>query len=67
MKAPVPVICESKGDKFKAFKHPKCKGIIYNTFDGEEFDCDYGTTLLCEECIYGGCGGRKYPQAKCNQ
>lgn len=28
-------------------------------------DCDYDTTILCEQCKY--CGGKKDPEAKCNQ
>lgn len=43
-------------------KHPKCQG--YSDYYGE-FDCGYGTTLMCEDCKYGQ--GRKDPEAKCNQ
>lgn len=28
-------------------------------------DCDYDTDILCEECKYSG--GKKDPEAKCNQ
>lgn len=42
--------------------HPKCLGW----FDyWGEFDCDYNTVLICDECKYGV--GRKDPEAKCNQ
>jgi hypothetical protein len=34
---------------------------------GYEYDCGYGTTIDCEQCKYGACGGRKDPEAKCNQ
>lgn len=47
------------------FRHPKCKG--YETPDtgwGSDFDCEYGSKLSCDECKYGG---RKDPEAKCNQ
>lgn len=44
-------------------KHPKCLGF-YDAWTGD-FDCDYYTTISCEECKYGI--GRKDPEAKCNQ
>lgn len=47
----------------KRLRHPKCKGW-YDEWTGE-FDCDYYTTLTCDECKYGD--GRKDPEAKCNQ
>jgi len=48
--------------KDKRTKHPKCKG----NFDyWGEFDCDYPTTIICDDCKYGV--GRKDPEAKCNQ
>lgn len=46
-------------------KHPKCMGYKEWTGNGYEFDCDYNTKLDCGECKYGG--GRKDPEAKCNQ
>jgi hypothetical protein len=46
-------------------KHPKCKGFKYWTDCGYEFDCGYDSTVDCDECKYGG--GRKDPEAKCNQ
>ena len=49
--------------KTKPKRHPKCLG--YHYYDGE-FDCGYSTNLMCEDCKYGGCGGRKDPSAKCN-
>ena len=49
------------GDPVKE-KHPKCLGW-YDAMSGE-FDCDYKTTLTCDECKYGV--GRKDPEAKCN-
>jgi hypothetical protein len=39
-------------------RHPLCKG------DGIDH-CGYYTTIDCDECKYGG--GRKNPEAKCNQ
>ncbi len=43
-----------------------CKGYKYWTDCGYEYDCGYeGHILPCEECKYGG--GRKDPEAKCNQ
>ena len=47
-------------------RHPKCRG--YRTQDigwGSEYECGYETTIDCDECKYGG--GRKDPEAKCNQ
>ncbi len=38
--------------------HPLCKG------DGIDH-CNYYTTIDCDECKYGG--GRKNPEAQCNQ
>ena len=42
----------------------KCLG--YYDYYGE-FDCEYQTRISCEDCKYGVCGGRKDPEAKCNQ
>ena len=42
----------------------KCLG--YYDYYGE-FDCGYQTSITCEDCKYGVCGGRKDPEAKCNQ
>lgn len=42
-----------------------CKGTK-DEYNGD-YDCGYGTTLDCGECKYGGHGGRKDPEAKCNQ
>jgi len=52
-----------KGDKEEKTKHPKCLGY-YDEFSGD-YDCEYGTKLICEECKYGM--GRKDPEANCNQ
>jgi hypothetical protein len=40
-----------------------CKG--YYDYWGD-FDCEYNTSLTCEECKYSGIG-RKDPEAKRNQ
>ena len=48
-------------------KHPKCMGVWYHGIDGSEFDCEYKTTINCENCAYGGNGGRLHPDAKRNQ
>ena len=45
-------------------RHSKCLG--YYDYYGE-FDCGYQTSILCEDCKYGVCGGRKDQEAKCNQ
>ena len=50
-----------KNKKPKAFF--KCLG--YYDYYGE-FDCGYQTSITCEDCKYGVCGGRKDPEAKCN-
>lgn len=41
-----------------SLRHPLCKG------DGIDH-CGYYTVIDCDECKYGG--GRKNPEAKCNQ
>jgi len=52
--------------KNSSYRHPKCMGYMTrDTGDGSEFECGYGTTITCEHCRYGG--GRKDPEAKCNQ
>lgn len=43
----------------------RCKGYWTDTPDGRDFDCEYGTTLSCDECKYGH--GRRDPEAKRNQ
>jgi len=47
-------------------RHVKCKGYNIPSVDGEDFDCGYGSMLACDECKYGGLGGRKDPEAKRN-
>ena len=37
-------------------RHPKCRGYY-----------DYWEDLECDKCKYGGHGGRKDPEVKCNQ
>jgi len=44
-------------------RHPKCLGY-YDEYTGD-YDCDYSSVLICEDCKYG-CG-RKDPEAKCNE
>lgn len=44
-------------------RHNKCMGYKYWTDCG--YYCDYGSELECDDCKYGG--GRKDPEAKCNQ
>ena len=47
-------------------RHPKCKGFTVPDIGwGAEYDCGYNTIIDCDECKYGG--GRKDPEAKCNQ
>lgn len=48
----------------KPKKHLKCRGY---TNWALEFDCEYESTVMCEDCRYGGHGGRKDPEAKVNQ
>lgn len=43
----------------------KCKGS-YDPHSGD-YGCGYHSTLGCDECKYGAAGGRKDPEAKCNQ
>jgi len=42
-----------------------CAGYKTWTDWGYEFGCHYETTIDCDYCKYGG--GRKDPEAKCNQ
>jgi len=44
-------------------KHPKCQGC-YDEWQGD-YDCEYKSTLYCDQCKYGL--GGKDPEAKCNQ
>lgn len=49
-------------------KHVKCKSVKISAYDEpDEWDCGYNTTIDCEDCKYGGSGGRKNPEARCNQ
>lgn len=49
-----------------AERHPKCAGVkIDRGPDGYDYDCEYNTTITCDECKY--CAGRKDPEAKVNQ
>jgi hypothetical protein len=48
-------------------KNKGCKGFKYWTDCGYEYDCEYNTIISCDECKYNGFGGRKDPEAKCNQ
>ena len=41
-----------------------CSG--FETSAGD-YDCGYKSQLFCDECKFGGAGGRKDPRAKCNQ
>lgn len=58
-------------DKFLeqlTIKRSKCKGFKCNhPLDPVEWDCGYNTSIGCDECKYSGFGGRKNPEAKCNQ
>lgn len=46
-------------------KHHKCLGT-YNEWQGD-WDCGYQTTISCDDCKYSNGGGRKDPEARCNQ
>lgn len=48
--------------------HEKC-GIqqCNHPLDPPEYECSYNTDIYCDECKYGGHGGKKDPEAKCNQ
>jgi hypothetical protein len=48
-------------------RHPKCLGYIIYTLDGNEYGCDYNTTINCDECKYANNGIGKDPAADCNQ
>jgi len=46
----------------------KCFSIQCNhPLDPPEYECGYFTKIECEDCKYGMQGGRKDPEAKCNQ
>ena len=60
--------CVVLGDVSGSYKHPKCFSVQCNhPLDPVEYDCGYMTTIACEDCKYSGLGGRKDPEAKCNQ
>lgn len=44
-----------------------CKGYRTDGPDGYDFDCEYDTTINCDDCKYSNARGRKDPAAKCNQ
>ena len=46
---------------------PDCLSTKEWTDWGYEYDCGYNTKLSCEDCKYGGHGGRRDPQAAYNQ
>lgn len=52
-----------------SYRHGKCAAYQCNhPLDQPEWDCGYNTTIDCEDCKYCiGSGGRKDPEAKCNQ
>ena len=52
-----------------SYRHEKCAAYQCNhPLDPPEWDCGYNTTIECEDCKYCiGAGGRKDPEAKCNQ
>lgn len=52
-----------------SYRHRKCAAYQYNhPLDPPEWECGYNTTIDCEDCkYYIGSGGRKDPEAKCNQ
>jgi hypothetical protein len=50
----------------KADKSSGCAGFkSYGPDFTWDYDCGYNTTIDCDECKYAG--GRKDPEAKCNQ
>lgn len=49
----------------KQKKSGSCLGY-YDPWNGD-YGCEYNSTVDCEDCKYGSCGGRKDPAAKCNQ
>jgi hypothetical protein len=56
---------ETNKKNYISEKHPKCAGYTVFCSHGDDFDCGYNTTLLCEECKYGI--GKKNPESKRNQ
>lgn len=51
-----------------SFKHPKCMMELCNhPLDPPEYGCGYNTKIDCDNCKYNNRGGRKDPEAKCNQ
>lgn len=51
--------------KTQITKHNKCLGR-YDEWQGD-WDCGYQTTISCDDCKYSNSGGRKDPEAKCNE
>jgi len=55
-------------DKIKSVRHPLCKGIVYQTLDGNEYDCGYNSEVTCDQCrfLLANRGRGKDPRAKVN-
>jgi hypothetical protein len=49
----------------KPIRHSKCKGFEIFGLWGKEYECGYYSKIDCDQCKYGG--GKKDPEAKCNQ
>ena len=64
MNSPIAAFFQGMAQIAPAKRKDGCKG--YQHYEGD-FDCGYNTTLACDDCKYGAAGGRKDPQAKCNQ
>jgi hypothetical protein len=45
----------------------KCAAVRSSNPNDPDVACGYETTITCDDCKYGAGGGRKDPQAKCNQ
>ena len=42
-----------------------CRGYwTPDTGWGREYECGYGTSINCEDCIYGACGGKLDPEVE---
>lgn len=52
----------------KLFEQPRKDGCAGTRDEiNGDYDCGYGTTIDCEDCMYNHLPGKKNPQAKRNQ
>ena len=48
-------------------KEDGCKGYSEVTQDGTEYECGYEFADVCDDCLFGGCGGTNDPRIDSSQ